>query len=149
MIIKNIAKSIILFVIILFNSCISKEEPGVATVTTVFNTSGHDIEFQRFVKEKYISSEFVKNNESVMFNFPAKDGHTGARLPFFDINADSIRVYYYEEASIWHTKEENQVVSKSLLLKSSYKGGMVNDTRYEFTYTFTEDDFQEAVDFGD
>jgi len=140
---------ILLFLVLLNTRCISTEEPGIATQTTIFNTSGHDIEFQRFVKEKYISSEFIKNNENVMFNFPAEDGHTGARLPFFDINADSIRVYYYEKASIWHTKAANQLVSKSLLLKSSYKGGMVNDTRYEFTYTFTEDDFQEAVDFGD
>ena len=142
-------RSKILLLLMLLNTrCISTEEPGIATQTTIFNTSGREIEIQRFGQGKHFSSIHIKDNESTVLNVPSKDG-TGKALPYIQLDADSIRVFYYEEASIWHNKEENQVVSKSLLLESSYDGGKVNDTRYEFTYTFTEDDFQEAVDFGD
>ena len=145
----NVMKNIIKTCLLLFffcTSCIIKEEGGDSTKISIFNYSGRDIEFQQYNKGKYVSSTFILNGDEKEYSFDYK-GLVGQYLPPFYV--DSIRVFYYEEASIWHTKAANQVVSKSLLLESSYQGGKVKDGLYEFTYTFTEDDFQEAVDFGD
>jgi len=143
---KNIIKIIIAIILC---SC-SSEQSGDSTRTTIFNNSGHSIELQLFRKGEFRSSEVIENNGNKEY-FLAGDlgGPLGFVLPPFKTVVDSAQIIYGELASIWHTKADNQVVSKSLLLESSYKGGKVKDGLYEFTYTFTEDDFQEALDFGD
>jgi len=141
---------IVVLLLIFCSSCISTGEGGDGTQTTLYNYSGLDVEFQLFRKGKYISSSFIKNGEGKEYTLNAEEGGPlGPTLPPFETVTDSVQVIYGELASIWHTKAANQIVSKSLLLASSYKGGKVKDGLYEFTYTFTEDDFQEAVDFGD
>ena len=132
---------------ILCSACNGGDPQGENTRTFLNNNSGRTIELQPFSNGKFGASVIIKNAGSKEYIETGSLGSIGFRLPFFLL--DSIRIFYYEEASIWHTKAENQVVSKSLLLESSYQGGKVKDGLYEFTYTFTVDDFQEAVDFGD
>jgi len=137
----------IIVIIVLITSC-SQEPEGPTTLTTLYNFSGHDIELQQFRFGEFKSSIIIGSNKSEEFSIGGGRGNFD--IPFLPpFEADSIQIIYGELASIWHTKAANQVVSKSLLLESSYKGGKVKDGLYEFTYTFTEDDFQEAVDFGD
>ena len=135
--------------IILLNSCV--EGPvGDITYTTILNNSGHNIELQEFYNGAYRSSAFIDNNQSKEFKFgPGGPGDpTGAHiLPL--VNVDSIRIIYYEKASIWHTTDANSPVNRSLMLESSYEGGKVRDGVYEFTYTFTPEDYEEALEFGD
>ncbi len=47
-----------------------------------------------------------------------------------------------------HTKQEYQNVSRSILLKTSYSGGKVNDKLYEIYYDFTDADYDEAVEIN-
>ncbi len=147
---KNI---ILIIVVLILGTACGSEPSGDRTNTTLFNESSHKVELQQFYAGEFKSSIIIENNNSK--EYKSGDGGIGGPLgsnlpPFYKPPApDSIQIIYGELASIWHTKAINQVVSKSLLLESSYKGGKVKDGLYEFTYTFTEDDFQEAVDFGD
>jgi len=146
---KQLKSSTIIFILISlgYTSCTIREEGGTDTKTTLFNHSSHNIELQQFSSGEYRGSVFIDNSKSEEIYFSGDMGQKGSviQLTF----GDSIQIIYGELASIWHTKADTQIVSKSLLLESSYTGGKVKDGLYEFTYTFTEDDFQEAVDFGD
>ncbi len=66
-------------------------------------------------------------------------------IPFLPNATDSSRVIYDNNISVTHTKEQNQNVSRSLWLRSSYTGGKVNDKLYKIYYTFTDADYEEAV----
>jgi len=143
-------KSIIYILIaFIFSSCV--EGPvGDSTYTTIINKSGHSIELQEFYNGNYRSSSFIENNQSKEFKFEAGEpgGPTGPHIRPA-MASDSIWVIYYEKASIWHTTDKNSPVSRSLMLESSYEGGKVGDGVYEFTYTFTPEDYEEALEFGD
>ena len=144
-------KNISYLLVLLFLSFSCVEGPvGDTTYTTIINNSGLNIELQEFYNGAYRSSSFIENNNSKEFKFSAGDpgGPTG---PYIrpSVNSDSVRIIYYEKASIWHTKDANSPVSRSLMLESSYEGGKVKDGLYEFTYTFTPEDFEEALEFGD
>ena len=143
---NKITLSVVL--ILLCNAC-GGDPSGESTNITLYNLSGLPIELQQFSGGEYRSSTFINHNENEEYHLQKDLGGIGSYLPPFDVYIDSIQIIYGEIASIWHTNADTQVVSKSLLLKSSYQGGKVKDGLYEFTYTFTEDDFQEAVDFGD
>jgi len=138
-----------IFIIFILSSCV--EDPlGDSTYTTITNKSGHSIELQEYIGGAYRTSTFIDNNKSKEFNLTSGDpgDPTG---PFIRplTSADSIRVIYFEKASIWHTKDENSPVSRSLMLESSYEGGKTGDKKYEFTYTFTPEDYEEALKFGE
>ncbi len=143
-------KSIIyIFIGFIFSSC--TEGPlGDSTYTTLINNSGLNIELQEFYNGAYRSSSFIENNQSKEFKSVSGEpgGSTGPSIRP-SMAADSIRIIYYEKASIWHTSDVNSPVSRSLMLESSYEGGKVRDGLYEFTYTFTPEDFEEALEFGD
>lgn len=141
--------SFVLITVIFVVSCV-KEESGDSTYTTINNKSGYDIEIQEFLDGNYRTSTFIDNNQSIELVFGAGDhgGPIGPRIKPLT-TSDSVRVIYYEKASIWHTTDENSSVSKSLMLESSYTGGKVRDGLYEYTYTFTPEDFDEAVLYGD
>ncbi len=143
---KSIKYSLIAFIL---SSCM--EGPlGDSTFTTIVNKSGHSIELQEYLNGAYRTSTFIDNNKSKEFKLTSGDpgDPTG---PFIQplTSSDSILIIYYEKASIWHTTDVNSPVSKSLMLENSYEGGKVSDGPYEFTYTFTPQDFEEALEFGD
>ncbi len=145
---NKIALSIVLILLSLCGAC-GGDPSGESTNITLYNLSEHPIELQQFSDGEYVSSTFINHNKNEEYHLQKDLGGIGSYLPPFDVYIDSIQIIYGEIASIWHSRADNQVVSKSLLLESSYEGGKVKDGLYEFTYTFTEDDFQEAVDFGD
>ncbi len=144
---KNI--SYLLLLLFLPFSCV--EAPvGDTTYTTIINNSGHNIELQEFYNGVYRSSSFIENNNSKEFKFSSGDpgGPTGPQIRP-SVDSDSVRIIYYEKASIWHTKDVNSPVSRSLMLESSYVGVQVKNSPYEFTYTFTPADCEEALEFGE
>jgi len=143
---KSIKYTLIAF---LLSSCMEGPQ-GDSTSTTIVNKSGHSIELQEYIGGAYRISTFIDNNKNKEFNISFNDPG-GATGPFILplTNADSIRIIYYEKASIWHTTDVNSPVSRSLMLESSYVGGKIGDRKYEFTYTFTPEDYEEALEFGD
>jgi len=146
---KNISYLLLLLALTLSYSC-AERITGDSTFTTIINNSEHNIELQEFYNGAYRSSSFIENNQSKEFKaVPAEPGGpTGPHiLPL--VNVDSIRIIYYEKASIWHTTDANSPVSRSLMLDSSYVGGKTGDKKYEFTYTFTPEDYEEALEFGE
>ncbi|MCF6359742.1 MAG: hypothetical protein L3J29_03170 [Cyclobacteriaceae bacterium] len=146
---KNISYLFLLLTLTLSYSCV--EGPlGDNTYTTIINNSGHNIELQEFYNGAYRTSNFIENNQSKEFKSVSGEpgGPTGPHIQPL-INSDSFRIIYFEKASIWHTTDVNSPVSRSLMLDSSYVGGKVRDGLYEFTYTFTPEDFEEALEFGD
>ncbi len=145
---KNILNVTILLIV--FTSCFPEGDLGDETNTTLINRSGHNLEIQIFNNGAFRSSTFINNN--IELELGGGSGEPGGPIgPWIRplIDADSIWVIYYEKASIMHTKDENSVVSRSLMLESSYEGSKVKDGLYEFTYTFTPEDFEEALEFGD
>ncbi len=141
--------TIFILIAFIFSSC-TEAPVGDSTYTTLINQSGHDIELQEFLNGIYSTSSFIDNNQSKDFNFISGNpgGFTGPSIRPLSYS-DSIRIIYYEKASIWHTTDENSPVSRSLMLESSYEGGKVGDGVYEFTYTFTPEDYEEALEFGE
>ncbi len=139
------------FIWLALTSCIIEEAPnGDSTNTTIINNSRHSIELQEFYHGEYKNSSFIDHNEKIEFHTGGggdAGGFTGPDIPFLSV--DSVWVIYYEKASIMHTTDINSPVTKSLMLQSSYEGGKVKDGLYEFTYTFTPEDFEEALEFGD
>jgi hypothetical protein len=143
---KNIILAITLLVLF---SCDVGASGGDSTFTTIHNNSGSKIEMQFFRNGEFQSVTFIDHNESSEFNLGSGNfgGPTGAQIwPI--LSADSIWVIY-NKASIMHTKNESSPVSRSLLLETSYEGGKTGDKTYEFTYTFTPADYEEALEFGD
>ncbi len=140
---KNV---LILIAIVITVSC--TEPIGDRANTTLINNSGHSIEMQIYHSGEFQSVTIIDNNKTKEYQDGGKPGLTvGFFLPPFD--ADSIRIIYFKKASIWHTEDENSPVSRSLMLESSYEGGKVRDGLYEFTYTFTPEDYEEALEFGE
>ncbi len=137
-----------LFMVFSLSACIN-EGIGTVTLTHFINNSGHDIEFQVFFQGEFQKSTIITNNDQWERDIAIDrgDGNTPFLPPPFDV--DSIQIIYYEKASIWHTTDVNSPVSKSLMLETSYEGGKVRDGLYEFAYTFTPEDFEEALEFGD
>lgn len=149
-------KNYILVISLLALLSCTPESDQVFTETTylitIVNNSGHNIDM-RVVGEIIIVGS-IKNNDKMAFHFsyPSNvEDSTAIELPpppdFQE--ADSIRITYLEKASIWHTKADSQVVSKSLQLKSSYVERKTSSTEYEYTYIFTPEDYEEALEFGD
>ncbi len=145
---KNIINVTILLIICI--SCFPEGDLGNVTYTTLINNSGHNIEIQKFYNENLQSFWFIDNNSDLELKAGSRDPG-GPVSPWIQpqLGADSIWVIYYEKASIMHTTDENSPVSRSLMLESSYVGGKVRDGIFEFTYTFTPEDFEEALEFGD
>ncbi len=144
---KNALK---LSLILLLNACFPEGDLGDATNTTLINRSGLNLEIQIFRNGKYQSSSFISNKKNLEYSAGSREpgAPTGATiLPL--ISADSIQVIYFEKASIWHTTDVSSPVSRSLMLESSYEGSKVKEGLYEFTYTFTPEDYEEALEFGD
>lgn len=141
-------KKILSIIILAVTTTSCNDGIGTVTITTFVNNSGHNIEFQEFFLGEYQKSSFIKNNEHLELDMSIAegDGNTPFSPPPFD--ADSIWVIYFEKASIMHTTDVTSPVSRSLMLESSYEGGKVKDGVYEFTYTFTPADFEEALEFG-
>jgi len=134
-----------LFMAISLSACINNGTDAT-TLTHFVNNSGHDIEFQIFFQGEFQESTIITNNDQWEQSVTLEEGDAWPQPPF---DADSIRIIYYEKASIWHTTDINSPVSRSLMLESSYIGGKVRDRLYEFTYTFTSEDYEEALEFGD
>ncbi len=139
---KNI---FILIALIITASC--TEPFGDSTTTKLINNSEHSIEMQIYRNGEFQSVTIIDNNKTKEYSYGGGTGVSGTILPPF--SADSVWIIYYEKASIWHTTDVNSPVSKSLMLESSYVGGKTGDKKYEFTYTFTPQDFEEALEFGD
>ncbi len=139
-------KNVFILILVMATSCI-KEPIGDSTVTRLINNSGHSIEMQIYRNGEFQSVTIIDNNKTKEYRYGGEAGAVGTTLPPF--SADSVRIIYYEKASIWHTKDENSPVSRSLMLESSYEGGKTGDNTYEFTYTFTPEDFEEALKFGE
>lgn len=138
--------------LVMFSSC---DTDIILSDTTyeiaIVNNSGYDIDI-RLVGEIIIIGS-IKNNEKMEFysSYSNNDADTIPELPPpLDFKkADSIRITYDGKVVIWHTKDTNSPVTKSLMLKSSYEGGKVsNSENYEHTYTFTPADYEEALNFG-
>ena len=124
-----------------------RDKNGDLTTTTLSNNSGYSIELQEFFNGEFQSSTIINNNDKKKYSKGGERAIIGAIVPPFD--TDSIWIIYYEKASIMHTANINSPVSRSLMLESSYEGGKVSEGLYEFTYTFTPADFEEAMEFGD
>jgi len=139
---KNI---FILITLVITASC--TEPIGDSTTTKLINNSEHSIEMQIYRNGEFQSVTIIDNNKTKGYSYGGGTGVSGTILPPF--SADSVWIIYYEKASIWHTTDVNSPVSKSLMLESSYEGGKTGDKKYEFTYTFTPEDFEEALEFGD
>lgn len=139
----------ILFIVSLSLCTIKKEPFGDSTYTTLINKSGHTIELQEFYNENFRKSSFIDNSQSEDFNTIAGEGGPNGSFIRLLASTDSILIIYSNKASIWHTSNVNSAVSRSLMLESSYIGGKVSDGLYEFTYTFTPADYEEALEFGD
>lgn len=139
-----------LFVLIVLSSTVScvDNEFGSRTETTFINISGHRIQLQDSIDGKIKLLDSIGNNEKRVYKLGGNLGGTNKPLFPFDVG-DSTLVVYYEKASIWHTTDTISVVSRSLMLESSYEGGKTGDKTYEFTYTFTPADYEEALEFGD
>ncbi len=149
-------KQIIFFIsILILFSCHRINEPSITEtsyIITIENNSGYNIDMRLFGKT--IIEGSIKNNEKIVFRFSypsnVEDSISLELPPPPDFQeADSIRITYNNEVTIFHTKKEVQLVSKSLQLKLSYVGGKTTSTEYEFTYTFTPEDYEEALEFGD
>ncbi len=139
-----------LAIMFLLSSCFPEGDIGDETNTTLINKSGHNLEIQIFNNGTFQSSTFINNNMELELGGGSGEpgGPNGPWIrPLID--SDSIQIIYFEKASIWHTKDVNSPVTKSLMLESSYEGGKVKEGLYEFTYTFTPGDFEEALEFGD
>jgi len=145
----------VFILLLLFSSCV-REKGSVFSeidyVISIENNSGYDINM-RVIGEIIIHGT-IKNNEKMQFRYayPSSNGaNTIPDLPPpLDFQeADSIKITYFEKASIMHTTDVNSPVSRSLMLESSYVGGKTGDKTYEFTYTFTPEDYEEALEFGD
>ncbi len=139
---------VFLFIAISLSACI-KDGPGSTTKTTIINNSGHDIEMQTYFQGEFEQSRIIKNTKQLEFSI--SNSKADGVLPFLapPFTADSIWIIYYEKASIWHTIDKNSLVSKNLMLAGSYVEGKINGGLAEYSYTFTPEDFEEALEFGD
>ncbi|HNP19644.1 MAG TPA: hypothetical protein PKL31_14500 [Fulvivirga sp.] len=146
---KNIIISTILFAFMALSGCDLLNgngenfppEPDIEHYTIIENNSSHTINIQSFYKEDIFHSITLKHNETwKIYNEIFKEN-----IPYLPSGADSSYVIYDGSITVVHTKEEQQDVSRSLWLRSSYTGGKVNDKLYEIYYTFTDADYEEAV----
>lgn len=58
---------------------------------------------------------------------------------------DSIIVYYNDTTHITHYRIGEQLVSRSLFDANSWAGDMVEEYSYRYEYTFSNDDYNEAI----
>jgi hypothetical protein len=113
-------------------------DPSFCISTFLVNNSGSKIEIQQYYGGKFYRKEIIENKKRAEYIIVREKL---ILTPF--VNMDSVRIIY-ETASIWHTRDKNSLVTKNIMLDSSYVGG-----QNIYTYTFTKADYEEAIEFGD
>ena len=137
--------SIILISVLLFSSCIR----DYTTMTKFIIENNYEyelkIEVKRFDTEigaqvdtiftigsgSKISHKYSERGEDAVSNYP------------FGIYSDSIIIYFNDTVSRLFSKYEESQYNP--LKIENYSGGKVRKGRYTFTYTITNQDFQEAL----
>ncbi len=116
-------------------------EPDIEHYTIIVNNSNHIVDIHRYFEGELFHTIIIGQSKKWEF----KNELFKEQLPFFPEIADSVQIFYDGSISVWNTKDEVQPVDRSMLLVSSYTGGKVNDKLYEIYYTFTDEDYEEAV----
>ena len=138
-------RRIIIFLLFATSACDFNTDPISITPDIrhskhIRNASNYIIELVRLIDGEPYSDIIYPEEEKVFQNLIYESD-----LPFFPTAGDTSIVIYENDISVMHTKQEVQKVSRSIMLESSYTGGRVNDKLYEIYYTFTNEDYEEAV----
>jgi hypothetical protein len=132
-------KILIFFLIIstLILSCIESEPTKSSYI--VLNNSNHKICINEYSKNYIFDSLILNPMQEKEYLYYDKAGDV-----LFPITGDSVVINYDDSIKITHTREKNQVASRSILLKEYWEGGIVNDLEFKYKYIFTEADYLEA-----
>jgi len=107
------------------------------------NSSGHVAKVELYVSGKTVLQYELTSSETWSDTSYLDDIETN--FPFF---GDSVVVTYNDTVSIthypWNWTGEN--VARSIMLEDSWLGGKVEDNYYRYEYTFTDADYQEALE---
>lgn len=116
------------------------EIPDIVHYTIIENNSSHVIEVEA-IWEGEIYPYTLYPDQRKVFDIWLYE----YKLPYFPTLGDTAQVIYDDSITVLHTKQDVQDVSRSIMLRSSFTGGKVNDKLYEIYYTFTDVDYEEAV----
>jgi len=132
-----------LFFLTIVDSCSIDKFEHNKIVYILDNDSGHNIVAEIYQTENQKDQIIMNNIEIWSDTFYIDDIVTN--FPFF---GDSVIVTYNDTVSIthypWNWTGEN--VARSIMLEDNWLGGEVKDNYYRYEYTFTDADYQEALE---
>jgi len=138
---KTIIISISIFFAIMLASC---GDPVTNTAFHINNKSQHKLKINFIFNEKEITAEI--NSNSTWTSSYSQLGNSPASPPLYP--SDSTIVTFDDSVSIthypWNWTGEN--VARSIMLEDNWLGGKVEDNYYRYEYTFTDADYQEALE---
>jgi|GEM_PF-2804849 len=143
-------KIVILLFLAVLGSCIVETEQEPLPNDNLYfleinNRSSHKIEIERYNSNGGNFAPFALNSQqdTVIFDY-----YEEVPIVLFHIFSYTTKVIYDDDVSIIHTREEQQLASRSLFLPASYTGGKASGDQYIYTYEFTDADYDEAVALG-
>ena len=128
--------------------CLSCGDHGTTTVFYVKNASSHHVKLTVFNAEfqsigGYKDSTFIiPSNSEVNISFLARGNNDYTLLPF-GIKADSAYIIFDDSLRI--TYNRNDLIPRNILHFDSYSGGKKDDALYEYNYTISEADYNNAI----
>ncbi len=136
---KQIIIIVLMGIILLINSCITKE---YYTSYTISNSSDHKVELLVFKPNQEIDTILLptKGNNTVMEYY--QEDYVSEPPPFL---SSSIKVTYDDSITIIHYRTAEQEAARSILIRESWTDGNTAGQDYKWEYLFTNDDYEEAV----
>jgi len=140
--VRTIWIALLVFGVVMKSGCVI-EDPVTTTEHVLTNNSQHNVLLFRYINGVVTDSVLLNSGSNKIYKF-RETGMIGG-IPF---SGDSVRLIYDDTISIthysWNWTGDN--VARSIALEESWIGGEVGDYHYLYEYTFTDADYQEALE---
>lgn len=136
---------ILVVLVFFFSSCI--KDYSTLTEFIIKNNSEYELKIQvsNFETEFYstVDTTFIIGVDSQISYKYEKDGEEAVYYNPFGTSSDSIIIYFNDTITNMFNKNNPSLYNP--LIMENYSGGKVKKGLYRYTYTFTNQDFQEAL----
>ncbi len=146
MVMKNGTLILLFFQLLFFYSCITRETEGIAE-TIIINNSGHKV---YYIAYGVHASNESGNDGKVKIEIPDKEKHKETRgdmggVDPFPFQSDSVQIKFGVKKVVTYYYELNPVNKRSPFSEQAYNIKDLGDYHYEYTYTITEEDYNNAT----
>lgn len=127
---------------LIVGSCVPPESDSFVTYK-IINDSQHKVMIRIYQNDLTIKNiDLPETGNDTTFQ-GYQEGQVADPPPFL---ADSVKVVYDDSIFIFHFRYANQTASRSILLSSSWNGGKIEKSKYDWKYIFTNEDYLEALE---